>query len=161
MRFVDRIRHTVGREFFVSEPFEVTQAKVDAFAEATGDWDYMHNDPEWAATHGPWGGTIAHGYYLVSLMAHFRGQAGFPTVATADEMTVNYGLNKVRFLEPVLVGDRLRARMRIAEMHERKPGRELVTTEVIYQTERRGDRPHMIAETLTLCVYGEAVAHAR
>ncbi len=161
MRFVDRIRDKVGQEIFVSEPFEVTQANVDDFARVTDDWDYMHNDPEWAATQGPWGTTIAHGAYLVSLLAPFRGQAGFPNVSTADETVVNYGLNKVRFIEPVLVGDRIRARIRILDIREKKPGRELVTTEAIYETERCGDRPHMVAETLTLCVYGEAMSDAR
>ena len=161
MRFVDEIRDRVGEEFYVSNWFEVTQVDVDVFAAVTRDWDYMHNDPEWAASTGPWETTIAHGFYLLSLVSNFQREAGFPTVATEDEYLVNYGLEKVRFIEPVRIGDRLRARFRLVGIDARKPGRELVRTRVTYETERCGDKPHMIAESLTLSVYGEAFASAR
>ena len=161
MRFVDRIRHQVGQEIFVSDWLEITQVDVDVFAAVTRDWDYMHNDPRWAAEKGPWGTTIAHGYYLLSLVAHFHGQAGFPTLATEDEYLVNYGLDRVRFTEPVRIGDRVRVRFKLLGIEERKPGRELVRTLATMETERCGDRPHMIAEALTLSVHGEAFAHAR
>lgn len=158
--FVETIRGRVGEEIFLSDWFEIVQHDVDAFSELTRDWDYMHNDPAWAAA-GPWGGTIAHGFFLLSLLSYFHGQAGFPIVATADEYVVNYGLDRVRFVEPVRVGDRLRARMRVQEITERKPGRDLVHTGTTYETERRGDQPHMIADMLMLCVSGEATADAR
>jgi acyl dehydratase len=161
MAFVEEIRDRVGEDFFVSDWLEITQVDVDVFAAVTRDWDYMHNDPKWAAEKGPWGTTIAHGFFLLSLVAHFHGAAGFPTVATDDEYVVNYGLDRVRFIEPVRIGDRIRARFRLLGIDERKPGRDLVRSEVSYQTERCGDRPHMIAESLTLCVHGEAFAHAR
>ncbi len=160
-RFVDRIRDRVGEEFYLSDWFEITQVDVDVFAAVTRDWDYMHNDPKWAAEEGPWGTTIAHGFYLLSLVAHFHGKAGFPTLATEDEYVVNYGLDKVRFTEPVRIGDRIRARFRLLGIEQKKPGRELVRSQVVYETERLGDRPHLIAEALTLCVYGEAFAQAR
>jgi acyl dehydratase len=161
MRFVDEIRDRVGEEFYVSDWFEITQVDVDVFAAVTRDWDYMHNDPEWAANTGPWGTTIAHGFYLLSLVSNFHREAGFPTVATEDEYLINYGLEKVRFVEPVRIGDQLRARFRLAGLDQRKPGRELIRTTVTYETERCGDKPHMIAESLTLSVYGEAFASAR
>ena len=161
MRFVDEIRDKVGTEFFVSDPFEVTQVDVDVFAAVTRDWDYMHNDPEWAASTGPWPTTIAHGFYLLSLVSYFQREAGFPTVATEDEYLVNYGVEKVRFTEPVQIGDRLRAHFHLAAIDQRKPGRELIRTRVTYATQRCGDRPHMVAESLTLSVYGEAFASAR
>src|SRR4051812_2986981 len=150
MRFVDELRDKVGEEFFVSEWLDVRQVDVDVFAAVTRDWDYMHNDPEWAASKGPWGGTIAHGFYLLSLVSNFQREAGFPTVATADEYLVNYGVEKVRFTEPVLIGDQLRARFRLAAIDQRKPGRELIRTLVTLETERCGERPHMVAESLTL-----------
>jgi acyl dehydratase len=161
MRFVDQIRDKVGEEFYVSDPFEVTQVDVDVFAAVTRDWDYMHNDPVWAAEKGPWPTTIAHGFYLLSLVSNFQREAGFPTVATEDEYLVNYGVEKVRFTEPVRIGDRLRARFRLAAIDQRKPGRELIRTQITYETDRCGDRPHMVAESLTLSVYGEAFASAR
>jgi acyl dehydratase len=161
MRFVDRIRDKVGQELFVSDWLEIRQVDVDVFAALTRDWDYMHNDPAWARDKGPWGTTIAHGFYLLSLVSHFHGLAGFPTLATEDEYVLNYGLDRVRFTEPVLVGDRVRMRFRVLGIDQRKPGRELVRTQAIVETERCGDRPHMIAESLTLCVYGEAFASAR
>lgn len=161
MSFVDHLRGRQGEEFFVSDWFEITQVDVDVFAAVTRDWDFMHNDPVWAAETGPWGTTIAHGFYLLSLVTHFQCQAGFPTVATKDEYLVNYGLEKLRFLEPVRIGDEIRARMRLAGLEQRKPGREVVRTAVVYESRRCGDKPHMVAELLTLCVSGEAFAHAR
>jgi acyl dehydratase len=161
MRFVDSIREKVGEEMHVSDWFAITQVDVDVFAAVTRDWDYMHNDPKWAAENGPWGTTIAHGFYLLSLVSYFMGQAGFPIIANDDEYVVNYGLEKVRFVEPVRIGDALRARVRLLAMNEKKPGRELIRTEFVFETERCGDRPHMVAETLTLCVYGEAYTDAR
>jgi acyl dehydratase len=158
--FADSIRHRLGEEFFISDWFEITQPDVDTFSDLTRDWDYMHNDPEWAAK-GPWGGTIAHGFFLLSLLSYFHGRAGFPTVATADQHVVNYGLDRVRFIEPVMIGDRLRARIRLAAMTAKKPGRDLVQTVTAYETERRGSQPHMVATMLLLCVSGNAAGDAR
>lgn len=161
MSFADRLRGSEGEEFFVSDWFEIRQVDVDVFAAVTRDWDFMHNDPAWAADTGPWGTTIAHGFYLLSLVTHFQAQAGFPMVATESEYLVNYGLDKVRFTEPVRMGDQIRARMRLAGLEQRKPGRELVRTTVAYESQRCGDRPHMVAEVLTLDVSGTEIANAR
>ena len=160
-RFVDKIAGQVGTEIFASAWFEISQDDVDAFSVLTRDWDYMHNDPQWAADKGPWGGTIAHGFFLLSLLAHFHGEAGFPTLASDDEYVINYGLDRVRFIEPVRIGDRIQARMTVTDITTRKEGRELVRTTTTYLTERRGDQPHVVAEMLNLCVSGEAYRHAR
>lgn len=162
MRFVERLRGREGEEFFVSDWLEIRQVDVDVFSANTRDWDYMHNDPAWAAEKGPWGGTIAHGFYLLSLVSHFHGAAGYPTVATDDEYLVNYGAERLRFTEPVRIGDRIRARMKLIALEPRRPGRELIRTGVTYESERVGpQRPHMVVETLTLSVYGEAFSDAR
>jgi acyl dehydratase len=158
--FGEQLKSRIGSELHVTDWFEVTQADIDAFAALTHDWDYMHNDPERAAK-GPWGGTIAHGYFLVSLISHFMSQAGFPMVETPDERMLNYGLDRVRFIDPVLIGDRVRARLVIRDVTERRPGVNLAKLEVKYETERQGDKPHMIAEVLMLVVHGEAVHEAR
>jgi acyl dehydratase len=155
--FTDRLRGRVGETFFVSEPFEIVQVDVDVFAAVTRDWDYMHNDPEWARSVGPWPTTIAHGYYLLSLSSYFHGQAGFPIVATEDEHIINYGLNRVRFIDPVRIGDRIRAHFRLLELTDRTSEQALVNSELRYETDRGGpEGPHMIAETLMLCVSGAA-----
>jgi acyl dehydratase len=159
--FSDDMRARIGQEILLSDWFEVTQVDVDVFAAVTRDWDYMHNDPEWAATQGPWGTTIAHGMFLLSLVGKFHGDAGFPVIATDDAYCVNYGFDKVRFTEPVRVGDRLRARLSVLGVDRKKPGRELIRTQVVLETERLGDRPHMIAEKLTLYVHGGATGDAR
>lgn len=158
--FGEQLKNRIGSELHVSDWFEVTQADTDRFAALTRDWDYMHNDPTRAAK-GPWGTTIAHGYFLLSLVSYFMSQAGFPMVETADERMLNYGLDRVRFVEPVLIGDRIRARLHLSEVIERRPGVNLAKLEVRYETERRGDQPHMIAEVLMLVVHGEAVHEPR
>ncbi len=121
----------------------------------------MHNDPTWAAEKGPWGTTIAHGFFLLSLMAYFHGEAGFPTLATENEYVINYGLDRVRFVEPVQIGDQLRVRMSVTEITAKKPGRDLVKTLATYETQRCGTRPHVIVEALSLCVSGEEYVRSR
>jgi acyl dehydratase len=159
--FAAGLRDRVGEEIFVSDWFEILQADIDAFAQVTRDWDYMHNDPEWAAEKGPWPTTIAHGFYLLSLIAHFHGEAGFPTLATDDEYVINYGLDRVRFVEPVQIGDRIRVRMELAGITEKKPGRDLIRTRATYETKRCGGRPHVVVEALSLCVHGAAYTDPR
>ena len=97
----------VGQEVAVSDWLTITQQQVNLFAEATGDHQWIHVDPEKAAA-GPFGGPIAHGYLTLSLLPKF-----FESSMNIIEcgMGVNYGLNKVRFMAPVPVGSRLRARM--------------------------------------------------
>jgi acyl dehydratase len=157
--FVDGLRDLVGHEFFRSEPFEVRQVDVDVFAAVTRDWDYMHNDPEWSANVGPFGTTIAHGYFLLSLVPYFHGKAGWTTVANDHEFVLNYGVDRVRFIEPMLVGDEFRLSFHLTSIEQRKPGQELIRHQARYYTERLGgDRPHVIADCLTLAVQGDARA---
>ncbi|MCP5281253.1 MAG: MaoC family dehydratase [Rhodoferax sp.] len=100
----------VGQEVAVSDWITVTQQQVNQFAEATGDHQWIHVDVEKAKA-GPFGAPIAHGYLTLSLLARFFDA----TLAIAESgMAVNYGLNKVRFMAPVPVGSRLRARMTLA-----------------------------------------------
>ncbi len=157
---VEQLRSKIGQEVHVTDWFAVLQENLDIFADVTHDWDYMHNDPEWAKT-GPWGATIAHGYYLVSLISHFMGQMGFPMVQTENERMLNYGLDRVRFIEPVLAGDRVRARLVLTDLVERREGVNLAKLRMTYETERRGDQPHMVADVLMLVVHGDAVHEAR
>ncbi|MBZ9713616.1 MaoC family dehydratase [Deinococcus multiflagellatus] len=99
----------LGQEVACSGWVEVTQARIDAFAHATGDHQFIHTDPVRAAA-GPFGGTVAHGFLTLSLLAgEFMTQGGVPTIEGA-RLVVNYGLNRVRFITPVRAGARLRAR---------------------------------------------------
>ncbi len=97
----------VGQEVAVSDWLTITQQQVNLFADATGDHQWIHVDPEKAAK-GPFGGPIAHGFLTLSLIPHFF-ESSFEI--TGSRLGVNYGLNKVRFTSPVPVGSRLRARM--------------------------------------------------
>src|SRR5690349_8449753 len=158
--FAETLRPRIGQEVHVSDWVEITQEDLDVFATVTRDWDYMHNDPEWAKA-GPWGATIAHGYFLVSLISHFMGEMGFPMVQTDDERMLNYGLDRVRFIDPVLCGDRVRARVTLSDLVERREGVNLAKLRMTYESERRGDQPHMVADVLMLIVHGDAVHEAR
>src|SRR5690349_11018863 len=100
-----------GQEVAVSDWTTITQQQVNQFADATGDHQWIHVDPEKAAT-GPFGGPIAHGFLTLSLLPWFFDSS---LDIVGSRMGVNYGLNKVRFMAPVRVGSRLRARMKLLE----------------------------------------------
>lgn len=106
---LDELAACVGQEVAVSDWLTITQAQVNLFAEATGDHQWIHVDPEKASA-GPFGGPIAHGFLTLSLLPKFF-ESSFEIVQS--RMGVNYGLNKVRFTAPVPVGSRLRARMKL------------------------------------------------
>ncbi|BBW99659.1 dehydratase [Mycolicibacterium moriokaense] len=101
-----------GTELGPTDWLEVTQDRVNLFADATGDHQWIHVDPERAAK-GPFGGTIAHGLLTLSLLPHFMYQLYRVDGVT---MAINYGLNKVRFISPVAVGAKIRARSTISEV---------------------------------------------
>ena len=133
----------VGQEVAVSEWLTITQAQVNQFAEATGDHQWIHVDPEKAKT-GPFGGPIAHGFLTLSLLPKFF-ESSFAIVQS--RMGVNYGLNKVRFTSPVPVGRRLRARMTLLASEPIDNGGVQMVWQVL--VEREGsDKPVCVAESL-------------
>jgi len=141
---IDQLAAAVGEELGTSDWFEVTQERVDQFADATDDHQWIHVDRERAAQ-GPFGGTIAHGYMTVSLIPALS-QSIF-SVET-DGPRLNYGLNKVRFPNPVPVGSRVRAHATLAELADVPAGKQLV---VRYTIEIEGqDKPACVAETVVL-----------
>ncbi|GID30772.1 MaoC family dehydratase [Paractinoplanes brasiliensis] len=115
---LDEVKALAGRDLGHSSWLEVTQERVNAFAEATGDHQWIHVDLE-RARGGPFKGTIAHGYLTLSLVIPF-----FSEILTIEgiEMGVNYGLDKVRFPSPVRVGSKIRLAAAVAEVQEIKPG---------------------------------------
>lgn len=139
---VDEVKAAVGEQVGPSEWLEIDQNRVNTFADATEDHQWIHVDPERAAS-GPFGGPIAHGYLSLSLLAGL----GF-TIVTYDlpGPLINYGLNKVRFPAPVPVGSRVRIVGQIVSAED-VPAGTIVTTK--YTVEIEGsDKPACVAESL-------------
>jgi acyl dehydratase len=142
----DDYQGQVGQELGVSEWITVSQSRIDAFAECTGDHQFIHVDPEKAKA-TPFGTTIAHGYLTLSLLSAMAYDA-MPGVE-GTKMGVNYGLNKVRFMAPVKSGKRIRGRFKLADVTERSAGVLQSTVEVTVEIEGE-DKPALIAEWVTL-----------
>jgi acyl dehydratase len=133
-----------GSELGVSSWVEITQERVNLFADATGDHQWIHVDPERAAT-GPYGGTIAHGYLTLSLAAGFLEEL---LRVDGASMAVNYGTNKVRFTAPVPVGSRVRALGELTAVREKGSTME-ANVKLTYELEG-GDRSPCFAELVVL-----------
>ncbi|PNE41581.1 MULTISPECIES: MaoC family dehydratase [Streptomyces] len=140
---VEELRAAIGEELGPSDWLEIDQKRIDLFAEATGDHQWIHVDQEKAAA-GPFGTTIAHGYLTLSLLPVL-----VPQLMRVDnvKMGINYGTNKVRFPAIVPVGSRLRARAQIAEVAEVTGGVQLTT---LVTVEREGgEKPVCVAESVS------------
>jgi acyl dehydratase len=140
---LQEVAQCVGQEVAVSDWVTITQAQIDQFAQATGDHQWIHVDPQRAAE-GPYGATIAHGFLTLSLLPTF-----FAAAMRIDNvrMGVNYGLNKVRFMAPVPVNSRLRARMTLLRCDPIEPNGYQHTWQT--QIEREGgDKPVCVAESI-------------
>ena len=134
----------VGQEVAVSDWLTVTQTQINTFADATGDHQWIHVDPEKAKS-GPFGGPIAHGFLTLSLLPAFFASA---LKVTETRMGVNYGLNKVRFMSPVLVGSRLRARLTLAACEPIDNNGKQMTWDVTIEREGT-DKPVCVAQSLS------------
>ena len=140
--YLSELGGLVGQEIGVSDWITVDQARIDGFAEATGDRQWIHIDPERAAT-GPFKTTIAHGFLTLSLLP----EMGASAMTVADtRMGVNYGLNRVRFTAPVPVGSRLRGQFKLLAFEPIEGGAQL-TMQVTMQREG-SDKPVCVAESL-------------
>jgi acyl dehydratase len=138
---LEQLRDRVGQELAVSNWIEISQARIDRFAEVTDDAQWIHVDPARAARESPFGTTVAHGFLTLSLCtALARDAMALPRSA----MAVNYGLNRVRFISPVPAGSRVRARFTPVEIEETGQGAQ-VTWNVVIEREG-GDRPCCVAE---------------
>ena len=140
---VDELRGAVGTELGTSDWIEVTQERINQFADATGDHQWIHVDPE-AAASGPFGTTIAHGYLTLSLLPQIG--AGVVSV-TGARMGINYGVNKVRFPAPVPSGSRVRGHIRLASVEDIAGGVQVVT--VVTVEREGGDKPVCVAEAVS------------
>lgn len=141
-----------GHEIGVSPWLEVGQAMIDDFAATTLDHQYIHVD-HLRAGRGPFGGTIAHGFLILSLLSHMA-EAALPGIAGA-RIALNYGLNRVRFVSPVRAASRLRARFVLVRVEPRESGGLLQTLDVTIEIEGE-TRPALVAQWLTLTLLGPA-----
>lgn len=142
----DDLKQMIGAELGTSDWFQIDQDRIDAFADTTVDHQYIHVDPGRAAE-TPFGTTIAHGFLTLSLLIPLLSE-----ILTGPEgtvMAINYGTNKVRFLEPVTVGSRVRASAILAEVADKGSGRWLVQTDVTVEIEGKA-KPALVAEMLTM-----------
>jgi len=139
----------VGQETGVSDWLQITQDRVNQFADATGDHQWIHVDVERARQESPSGGTVAHGYLTLALLAATGMDVGIvPKDAVA---ALNYGLDKVRFLAPVKAGARVRNRITLAEVTDKGEGRKLI--KLVNTVEIEGEaKPALIAESLAMLV---------
>ncbi|HEX7609917.1 MAG TPA: MaoC family dehydratase [Solirubrobacteraceae bacterium] len=145
---LEEVKAHVGQELGVSDWHPVTQENIDRFAEVTGDDQWIHVDPE-RAKDSPFGGTIAHGYYTLSLAPRFSyDMFKFEGFAFG----LNYGLNRVRFPSPMPVGGKVRMRAKLAAIDD-IPGGAQITTELTFEREG-GEKPVCVAESLSRVYVG-------
>ena len=137
---------STGRELDPSDWLLIDQERVNQFATATNDHQFIHVDHERAAQ-TPFGGTIAHGFLTLSLLSYLNAQNLI--VPEGLVMGINYGSNKIRYLRPVSVGERIRSRQKLLEVSEKKPGQWMVKSLVTVEIENK-EKPAMIAEILSL-----------
>jgi acyl dehydratase len=143
-----------GKEIGRSAWFTVSQEHIDRFADATGDHQFIHIDPERAAKETPFGGTIAHGFLTLSLLSKFAGEV-VPGLK-GRLMGINYGFERIRFLAPVRSGVRVRGRFNLHSATLRSEREVLVRFDVTVEIENE-EKPALAAEWLTLSVMAEPI----
>ncbi|MEL6504213.1 MAG: MaoC family dehydratase [Pseudomonadota bacterium] len=143
---LDALKSRIGGEPIYSKWFELTQDRIDKFADVTEDWQFIHVDPD-KAKMTPFGGTIAHGYLTVSMLSAMSYDC-VPGLEGAA-MVVNYGFNKLRFTNPVKAGGKVRAKFVVKDVDQKSPTNVLTTYDVTVEIEGE-DRPALMAEWLGL-----------
>jgi acyl dehydratase len=143
---LEEIRNRIGQEIGVSSWLAIDQKRIDEFAAATEDRQFIHVDPE-AAAQTPFGGTIGHGFLSLSMLSRMAVE----TMLVPDniKMAVNYGLDRVRFIAPVKSGKRIRGRFRLDSVEEKAPGQLLLRHTVTVEIEGE-EKPALTAEWLGL-----------
>lgn len=141
---MDELEAQVGGEPRYSRWYEIDQKRIDGFADVTEDWQYIHVDPKRAAE-TPFGGTISHGFLTLSLLSAMSYDSEKPVEGTA--MGINYGFNKIRFITPVKVGSKVRARFDTKSVEKKTENSVLITRSVTVEIENES-RPAIKAEWL-------------
>ena len=149
----NELENHIGEETGLSEWIEVTQERINQFADATNDHQFIHVDPELAkSAPTPWDTTIAHGFLTLSLVSYMSATSGF--MPAEMQTAVNYGSDKVRFMEAVPVDSKIRGRFILTDAQYKKNGRWLVKTTVTIEIEGV-EKPAALIETLTLYIVKE------
>ncbi|KPX02095.1 MaoC-like domain-containing protein [Pseudomonas savastanoi] len=144
---VTELKHYIGKDAECSDWLTIDQERINLFAEATGDFQFIHVDPVKAAQ-TPFGATIAHGFLSLSLIPKLM--EGIMALPEGLKMAVNYGMDSVRFVQPVLVNSRVRLKVQLTEVTEKKPGQWLLKAIATLEIEGQ-EKPAFVAEPLTLC----------
>ena len=142
---IEELQAKIGETIGTSDWFDIGQDRINRFADATDDHQFIHVDPQ-KAKDSPFGQTIAHGFLSLSMLAPFLDE-GFPM--PPHEMKVNYGFDKVRFLAPVKSGKRIRGHFRLKDLQEKRPGQWQATSEVTVEIEDE-DKPALIADWILM-----------
>lgn len=137
----------VGKELGVSSWHAIDQDRINAFAECTGDHQWIHVDVDRSKRESPFGGTIAHGYLTLSMLAPLQEEIG--VIPDGTRQAINFGLDKLRFLTPVKAGARIRMRVTLLSVEDRGKGRLLLRTANTFDIEG-AEKPALTAESLAL-----------
>ena len=143
---MEQLKETIGKEIIKGDWFEIDQERINQFADCTNDHQWIHVDVE-KASKGPFGKPIAHGFLVFSLMAQFTLDQG--VAPQGSKMLVNYGMNSLRFINPVPVGSKIRLVGTLAGVEEKGGGRVLVTVKTAMEIQG-ADKPAFIAEFLVM-----------
>lgn len=152
MNQIQRLSSSLGSVLGTSDWVAIPQTRIDAFADLTEDWQFIHVDPVRAAA-SPFGGTIAHGFLTLSMLSRLAENA-LPMLGDTRE-SLNYGFDKVRFLSPVPSGSRIRGVFTLAAIDEKPQGRVMLRLNASVEIEG-ADRPALIAEWLIMLVFDVA-----
>ena len=152
---IEELSARLGQELGTSNWLTVEQDLIDEFARSTKDPDKLHVNPAWAARETPYGGTIAFGFWTLSMLTHFSHEVGMWPVDV--DYALNYGLERVRWVHPVKVGSRIRMRCTLAELTDRGEGGLLIRTNNLIEIEGEA-RPALTAEWLGLFIRDEETA---
>lgn len=147
---LEKVKELIGQEVGVSDWMTIDQERINKFAESTEDFQWIHVDEERAAK-GPFKKTIAHGFLTLSLIPKLGSCIKLPLEGLKREMSINYGLNKVRFINPVPVGSRIRDRVTLKNVEQKSPERILFTYTHTIEIEGQ-DKPACVAENLGMMV---------
>ncbi len=148
------LQSALGTSEGAGDWFEVDQARIDAFAEVTEDRQFIHVDPEACATMSPWGVPIAHGFLTLSLLTHLLATVPQdPKTLEGIVMGVNYGFEKVRFVNPVKVGARIRATSTLGAVEQKDPNTLHLTRSVTVEIDGE-TKPALVADWVTRLVFG-------
>ena len=148
---LDTLDRFIGRELGVSDWIVIDQARIDQFADCTEDHQWIHVDAERARRESPYGVPIAHGFLTLSLLPKLRMDLGLVPDGVAHAL--NYGLDRLRFLNPVKTGARIRVRVTLLSVTDKGAGRTLLKTQNTVEIEGE-EKPALIAETLSLLIKG-------